>query len=92
MPPEFLFALPLFAVEENAGALQPVATLNQKAEREEAPSGDQREEATSSPAQSEPREDEYSAQVRLRRELGQVHRALGITAWASMTLTTALGF
>lgn len=33
----------------------------------------------------------YTEEVRRRREIGQVHRALGIATWASMTATVALG-
>ncbi len=34
----------------------------------------------------------YTEQVRTRRELGQIHRALGIATWVSMTATVFLGF
>ncbi|MBN8613387.1 MAG: hypothetical protein J0L92_22530 [Deltaproteobacteria bacterium] len=34
----------------------------------------------------------YTEQVRQRRELGQIHRALGIATWVSMTATVVLGF
>ena len=34
----------------------------------------------------------YTEQVRERRELGQIHRALGIATWVAMTATVALGF
>ena len=34
----------------------------------------------------------YAAEVRTRSELGAIHRALGITTWAAMTLTVVLGF
>lgn len=34
----------------------------------------------------------YAEAVRQRAEWGQIHRALGIATWASMTLTVALGF
>ena len=44
-------------------------------------------------AASEAEEDRrYTEQVRQRRELGQIHRALGIATWVSMTATVALGF
>jgi hypothetical protein len=34
----------------------------------------------------------YAEEVRLRRDLGGVHRAFGIATWGAMTLTTILGF
>ncbi|MFN9813927.1 MAG: hypothetical protein ACK6CU_30305 [Deltaproteobacteria bacterium] len=34
----------------------------------------------------------YTEQVRELRELGQIHRALGIATWVAMTATVALGF
>lgn len=34
----------------------------------------------------------YTEEVRTRRELGQIHRALGIATWGAMTATVALGF
>ncbi|MBX7196193.1 MAG: hypothetical protein K1X94_29320, partial [Sandaracinaceae bacterium] len=34
----------------------------------------------------------YTEQVRQRREIGQIHRALGIATWVSMTATAVLGF
>lgn len=49
--------------------------------------------AQTSAAADEADEDRrYSEQVRERRELGQVHRALGIATWVSMTATVVLGF
>ncbi len=33
----------------------------------------------------------YTEQVRQRQEIGTIHRALGITTWVSMTLTSILG-
>lgn len=33
----------------------------------------------------------YAAAVRERRELGQIHRTMGIVTWASMSVTVALG-
>ncbi|MDQ3032096.1 MAG: hypothetical protein M3Y87_06745 [Myxococcota bacterium] len=33
----------------------------------------------------------YTAAVRERQELGQIHRAMGIVTWAAMTITTVLG-
>ena len=33
----------------------------------------------------------YTEQVRQRQEIGTIHRALGITTWVSMTLTSVLG-
>lgn len=34
----------------------------------------------------------YAASVRERQELGQIHRAMGIVTWSSMTVTVLLGF
>lgn len=35
---------------------------------------------------------QFAADVRMRRELGTIHRALGIATWVSMTATVILGF
>ncbi|GAB4205759.1 MAG: hypothetical protein OHK0013_21880 [Sandaracinaceae bacterium] len=49
-------------------------------------------QVTARAAAEEAEEDRrYTEQVRQRRELGQVHRALGIATWVSMTATVVLG-
>jgi hypothetical protein len=49
-------------------------------------------QATAAAVAEESEEDRrYTEQVRQRRELGQVHRALGIATWVSMTATVVLG-
>ncbi len=49
--------------------------------------------SASTSATDEAEEDRrYTEQVRQRRELGQIHRALGIATWVSMTATVLLGF
>lgn len=39
-----------------------------------------------------PGDEQYTADVIRRRELGQIHRALGIATWIAMTLNVAIGF
>lgn len=47
--------------------------------------------ATVAAEPEEDEEDRYFEDLRLRRKLAPVHRILGISTWASMTVTVALG-
>lgn len=49
-------------------------------------------QASAAAAEESEEDRRYTAQVRERRELGQIHRALGIATWVSMTATVVLGF
>lgn len=42
-------------------------------------------------ADADDEEEAYARAVRERQELGQIHRAVGIATWASMTVTVGLG-
>lgn len=95
--PVFGFALqPPLLVDDATDAVTDAVTDAAPSAEEEtidvSPEGVARAAAVQEAAEEAEADRRYTEEVRQRRELSEIHRALGITTWVSMTATVILGF